>query len=129
MENSSLLGVSKTARAMAKDLLAGAGSWIKPSHWYCALTTEWLAARFRQEFGLPFGDSEKKATERAKRRLPRFYRRLPGAIRFIGPWHQAQARLKGKGIGIAGRLSNRFWIGQSKLPFSTDDNGVRETPA
>jgi len=124
MENSDILGVSKTARVMAKDLLAGAGSWIKPPHWYCALTTEWLATRFRQEFGLPFGDTEKQAAERAKQRLPRFYPRLPGAIRFIGPWHDAQARLKGKGIGVVVRLANRFWIGESRLPFFNEDSGT-----
>lgn len=124
MENSDMLGVSQTARLMAKNLLAGAGSWIKPPHWYCALTTEWLADRFRQEFGLKFGDSERNAAERAKRLLPRFYRRLPRAIRFIGPWHEAQARLKGKGIGVGGRLANRFWVGESRLPFSNQDSGT-----
>jgi len=124
MEASGQLGVSRRARAMAHELLRGAGSWIKPPHWYCALTTEWLATRFRQEFGLPFGDTEKQAAERAKQRLPRFYPRLPGAIRFIGPWHEAQARLKGKGIGVVGRLANRFWIGESRLPFFNEDSGT-----
>jgi uncharacterized protein (DUF2236 family) len=126
METSNLLGVSKTTRAMAKNLLAGAGSWIKPPHWYCALTTEWLADRFRQEFELPFGDTEKQAVDRAKQWLPRIYRKLPGAVRFTGPWHEAQARLKGKGIGVVGRWRNQFWIGQSRLPFATEESGARE---
>lgn len=118
MENSNLLGVSKTARAMAKDLLAGAGSWIKPPHWYRALTTEWLAERFRQEFELAFGDDDRQAAARAKHWLPRFYRKLPGAVRLIGPWQEAQARLQQKRIGVIARSANRFWIGQSRLPFA-----------
>lgn len=118
MENSNLLGVTSAARTMAHDLLRGAGSWIKPPHWYRALTTEWLPDRFRGEFGLQFGDAEKQAAERAKRRLPHMYSRLPGTLRFVGPWHEAQARLRGKRPGVIARFSNRFWIGQTRLPFS-----------
>ena len=118
MEASNLLGVSQRARSMARDLLAGAGSWIKPPRWYCALTAGWLGERFRGEFGLRLGDSEKQEAARAKHWLPRFYRTLPGLIRFVGPWHEAQARLRGRSVGIVGRLSNRFWIGQERLPFA-----------
>ena len=111
MEGSDQLGVSPSARVMAHDLLAGAGSWIKPPQWYCAIATEWLPERFRDEFGLRFSEEDRQAAELAKRRLPRIYRRLPGAIRFVGPWHEAQARLRGRSAGVVGRLSNRFWIG------------------
>ena len=117
MENSNLLGVTGTARTMADDLLRGAGSWIKPPHWYRALTIEWLPARFRAQFGLPFGAAEKQSAERAKQRLPRIYRRLPHGVRFVGPWHEAQARLRGKNPSLVAQLSNRFWIGQTRLPF------------
>lgn len=117
MGNSNLLGVTPRARAMAHDLLRGAGSWITPPHWYRALTTEWLPARFRTEFGLPFGDAEIRASQQAKQRLPRIYRRLPPAIRFVGPWHEAQARLRGNRPGVVAGLNNRFWIGQTRLPF------------
>jgi hypothetical protein len=119
MEDSSMLGVSANARAMAHSLLRGAGSWIKPPVWYRALTTEWLPERFRHEFGLVFGDAERRAAERAKHWLPSVYRRLPRFVRFVGPWHEAQARLGGKPSGLTARLSNRFWIGQSQLPFGT----------
>jgi uncharacterized protein (DUF2236 family) len=119
MENSDQLGVSASPRSMAQDLLRGAGSWIKPPYWYRALTTEWLPERFRREFGLEFGDHETRAAESAKRWLPRIYRDLPGFIRFVGPWHEAQARLKGKPAGALPRLSNRFWIGHPLLPFAT----------
>jgi uncharacterized protein (DUF2236 family) len=117
MEDSGLLGVSERARAMGHDLLGGAGSWIKPPRWYCALTAEWLPERFRKEFGLHFNQEDRQAAERAKHWLPRAYRHLPQALRFIGPWHEAQARIRGRSAGVVGQLSNRFWIGQPLLPF------------
>jgi uncharacterized protein (DUF2236 family) len=117
MEASGQLGVSRRARAMAHELLRGAGSWIKPPHWYCSLTTAWLPARFRRDFGLEFGEAEAHASEGARQWLPRVYGRLPGMVRFVGPWHEAQARLKGRRAGPLARLSNRFWIGQPLLPF------------
>jgi hypothetical protein len=118
MEQSNALGVSGTARTMAHNLLAGAGSWIKPPHWYRALTTEWLPERLRREFRLDFGSADLRAAERAKQRLPQFYRKLPQVVRFIGPWHEAADRLHGKSPGMVARLSNRFWIGEACLPFA-----------
>jgi uncharacterized protein (DUF2236 family) len=118
MENSNLLGVTEQSRSMAHNLLRGAGSWIKPPQWYCSLTAEWLPRRFRSEFGLKFDDTDRHAATRAKRWLPRIYCTLPPAIRFVGPWHEAQARLRGRALGSIGQRSNRFWIGQSRLPFA-----------
>jgi uncharacterized protein (DUF2236 family) len=118
MEQSNALGVSDTARKMAHNLMAGAGSWIKPPHWYRALTAKWLPERLRTEFALNFGAAEGEAATRAQVRLPRLYPVLPGAVRFVGPWHEARARLDGKPVGTLARLSNRFWIGQSYLPFA-----------
>jgi uncharacterized protein (DUF2236 family) len=122
MEQSNVLGVSGTARKMAHNLMAGAGSWIKPPRWYRALTAKWLPERFRMEFGLPFGATAERAADRAEHRLPGLYRGLPAAFRFVGPWHEAQARLNGKRIGAVARVSNRFWIGQPLLPFA--DGGL-----
>ncbi len=121
MEHSDALGVTDTARAMGQRLMAGAGSWVRPPRWYRALTAGWLPARFRQEFGLEFGLAEKASLDRVAHRLPAFYQRLPGAVRFTGPWHEAQARLAGKRPGIIARTSNRFWIGQYRMPF-LDEN-------
>jgi uncharacterized protein (DUF2236 family) len=118
MESSDELGVSVGARAMARDLLRGAGSWIKPPEWYCALTTAWLPERFRREFDLRYGEPEREAAQAVGKWLPRIYRKLPDALRFIGPWHEAQARLRGERPGVVARLSNRFWIGQESLPFA-----------
>ena len=116
METSDVLGVSERARAMGQNLLTGAGSWVKPPHWYRALTAAWMPERLRLAFGLPFADEERYAVERARRVLPGFYRRLPRVVRYVGPWHEAQARLAGRGAGPATRASNRFWIGQEELP-------------
>jgi len=120
MHASDLLGVTTDARAMAKNLLAGAGSWIHPPRWYRAQTASWLPERFREEFGLSIGPAERVSAERAARLLPGLYRRLPAAIRFIGPWREAQARLAGRGPGPLTRLSNRFWIGEGRMPFAPE---------
>jgi uncharacterized protein (DUF2236 family) len=122
MEQSDSLGVSDAARAMAHDLLRGAGSWIKPPHWYRALTTAWLPERFRAEFGLTFGPEEELAVTvtNARGRLPRWYRRLPASVRFVGPWHEAEARLANRKPGLIAHTSNRFWIGQARMPFASN---------
>lgn len=123
MHASGELGVSSTARKMAHHLLSGAGSWIPIPAWYRALTTEWLPERFRHEFQLPFTGADQQASQVARRRIPRIYRRLPPWLRFVGPWHQAQARLAGRRAGPLTRLSNRFWIGQTLLPFEEMNQG------
>jgi uncharacterized protein (DUF2236 family) len=122
MEQSDELGVSDAARAMGHNLLRGAGSGfarlLKPPQWYRALTVAWLPERFRAEFGLRFGAEEERSAARARDRLPRWYSRLPASIRFVGPWHEAQARLARQSAGMVARLSNRFWIGQGMMPFA-----------
>lgn len=117
MHDSSGLGVSRGAHAMARSLLAGAGSWIHPPAWYRALTAAWMPPRFREEFDLGFGESEGRSAERVMRLLPRIYPRLPGFVRFSGPWREAQARLARRRPGWFTQCSNRFWIGEPKMPF------------
>ncbi len=114
---SDTLGVSQGARRIGHSLLEGAGSWIHPPLWYRALTAAWLPARFREEFGLPFGKRERRSAERALCWLPRLYRRLPPAVRFSGPWQEAQARLNHAQAGLIVEWSNRFWIGKKRMPF------------
>lgn len=113
-----VLAATASARSMARGLLHGAGSWIHPPRWYRSLTIGWLPARIRSEFDLPLDSSAQRSAEIALRRLPRIYRRLPASLRFVGPWHEAQARLAHRSAGPVARLSNRFWIGQPHLPFS-----------
>ncbi len=121
MHASGELGVSSEARTYATKLLAGAGSWIRPPFWYNALTTAWMPLRFRDEFSLRFGTEEQSAAEHAAHRLSKIYRRLPAAIRFVGPWHEAQARLAGRRAGLLTQCSNRFWIGEPRLPFGSKE--------
>jgi uncharacterized protein (DUF2236 family) len=118
MEQSDELGVSDAARDMGQNLLRGANSWIKPPHWYRALTAEWLPERFRGNFGLRFGADEVRIVAKTRARLPLWYGRLPASVRFVGPWHEAKDRLAGRRAGVVARLSNRFWIGQRSMPFS-----------
>jgi len=118
MHGSGELGVSDGARRMAQGLLAGAGSWLPIPRWYRGLTVEWLPERFRAEFGFAVSERDHRAVERARRWVPRVYRKLPKALSFVGPWHEAQARLAGRRAGPVARLGNRFWIGQTALPFA-----------
>jgi uncharacterized protein (DUF2236 family) len=123
MHASAELGVTPTARTMAHNLLSGAGSWIPIPGWYRALTAKWMPERFRYEFQLPFTRADRRAAETAQQRIPRIYRRLPPTIRFVGPWHQAQARLATRRAGPLTRLSNHFWIGQALMPFADTEEG------
>lgn len=117
MCGSNVLGVDERSRAMAKGILAGAGSWVKPPHWYKALTAAWMPERFREEFGLPFGGAEARAVEKAKRRLPGVYQWTPRKVRFVGPYLEACARRAGDRPSWLTRASNRFWMGETTMPF------------
>lgn len=116
---SDALGVSEGARKIARSLMSGAGSWIHPPMWYRALTAAWMPPRFREEFGLAYGPQERRSAERALRILPRIYPKLPGVARFSGPWQEARARLAGRRCGMLAGWSNRFWIGELRMPFGT----------
>ncbi len=117
MCTSNALGVGAPARAMAKAILCGAGSWVRIPRWYRALTAEWLGPRFREEFELPWSSREQGAAARACRWLPRVWPTLPTSVRFVGPWHEAEARLRGHRPGMVTIIGNHFWIGQTLLPF------------
>jgi uncharacterized protein (DUF2236 family) len=112
------LGVDTMARAMAHRILHGRGSWAPIPGWYRALTAAWLPERFRDEFELPFGPREQRQAARAQTWLPRVYRRLPTALRFVGPYREAQTRLRGQPPGLVTRASNRFWMGQPRMMFA-----------
>lgn len=114
MHESDALGVSARARSMGQDILSGAGSWIHPPLWYRALTAAWMPPRMRDEFGLATND---RVLNRARRWLPRAYRALPAAVRFVGPYHEAQTRLRGLHETWLTRRNNLFWIGEPLLPF------------
>ncbi|HLJ77920.1 MAG TPA: oxygenase MpaB family protein [Acidobacteriaceae bacterium] len=114
MHESDVLGVNAKARAMGEAILSGAGSWIHPPRWYGALTAAWMPPRLRDEFGLQTND---RVLTRAVRWLPCFYTALPATLRFVGPYHEALARLRGRDENWLTRRNNTFWIGEPLLPF------------
>ncbi len=117
MMESPLLGVDDNARRLGRSVMSGVGTWIRPPRWYSALTAYWMPPRLREGFELPFGAEEEKAVQRAARRLRVLYTRIPGAIRFVGPYHEAEARLRGRTPGPFTRRSNLFWMGQPRLLY------------
>ena len=112
---SDTLGVSEATRSLAQRLQSGAGLAVAPPFWYRALTVELLPARIREQFALPYGTHEQQSARRGLAWLRRLYPRLPAAVRFVGPYNEAQNRLRGRSSGLAVRLSNRVWVGQTRL--------------
>jgi uncharacterized protein (DUF2236 family) len=117
MMDSPLLGVDDNARRLGRSVMSGVGTWIRPPRWYSALTASWIPPRLREAFELPFGVAQETAMRRAARRLPVLYPRIPRAIRFVGPYHEAEARLHGRTPGPLTRRSNLFWMGQPRLLY------------
>jgi uncharacterized protein (DUF2236 family) len=115
MFGSNALVVSTAARRMAHELQSAAGTWIRLPFWYRSLTAHMLPQRLREEFQIPYGEREQRSAARALRWLPRIYCRLPAIIRFVGPYLEAQAKQSKTHPGLAVRLSNRMWTGQSSL--------------
>lgn len=124
MCDSNELGVDAQSRFMVQSLLKGAGSWIHPPLWYRAMTAAWMPRRFQQEFTLEFGAAEQQALRSARGWLPTVYRCIPAPVRFVGPYHEACARLAHRRPGPVTRASNRFWIGESRLPFGDSIGGL-----
>jgi uncharacterized protein (DUF2236 family) len=112
------LSVDAGALALGCSVMSGAGTWIRPPHWYAALTAYWMPQHLRTAFALPFGAREEEAVQWAGRWLPRLYPSIPGPLRYVGPFHEANARLRGRSPGLLTRKSNYFWMGQSRLLYS-----------
>jgi uncharacterized protein (DUF2236 family) len=103
---------------LGQSVLSGAGTWLRPPSWYHALTAFWMPPRLRTAFALPFTAREEQALYQAARWLPLLYRRMPHLLRFVGPFHEAEARLRGRSPGALTRRNNRFWMGQPRLLYS-----------
>ncbi len=112
---SDILGVTAATRQMGHRLQDGAGLALRPPFWFRALTIELLPLRLREEFQFPLGERERGSAGRALRWIRRVHPYLPTAMRFVGPYNEAMSRVNGKRPGIATRLANRIWIGQSEL--------------
>lgn len=118
MYDSQQLAVDAGSLALSRSVLSGAGAWLQPPHWYHALTAYWMPPRLRAAFELPFTAREQRAVERAADWLPRLYPYIPGRLRYVGPFFEAEARLRGRTPGVLTRGSNRFWMGQPRLLYS-----------
>ncbi len=115
MSDSALLGVDENARILGRSVMSGVGTWVRPPRWYGSLTASWMPPRFRPAFELrPVNEA---AIQRLRRNLKFVYPKIPRSVRFVGPWHEAQARLRGRTPGPLTRQSNRFWLGQPHLLF------------
>jgi uncharacterized protein (DUF2236 family) len=123
---SGTLGVNALSREMAQRVLHGRGSWVPVPRWYRGLTAAWMPEPLREAFALPFGERERSTAVRARRWLPRVYRALPGGLRYVGPYQEACARLRGTQAGPVTLASNRFWMGQTRMLFARHD-GESET--
>jgi uncharacterized protein (DUF2236 family) len=110
------LTVSSAACDIADRFFSGDDTWLCPPHWYRAITAHLLPPRLRQGFGLCYGPAERSLAEDAFSWILRIYPALPGRLRYVGPYHEATARLSGRaGPDIGTQLLNRFWIGQPWL--------------
>jgi len=116
MWRSDLLTVSKEARAIAGAVLGGAGSRVPIPSWYRALTARLLPARLRDDFGMAYGEPERRKTEHTLTVLRRVYPWVPRRLRQVGPYQEACARLAGREKpGAATRVLNRLWIGRKSM--------------
>jgi uncharacterized protein (DUF2236 family) len=116
MQASDVLTVGETAREIARQIFSRAGSWLRMPNWYGALTTKFLPPRIRDGFGLSYGDEERRAAERAITWIRHTYPLLPAQLRYVGPYHEAKARLSGRPRpNLATQVLNRMWIGRRLL--------------
>ena len=116
MMQSDTLSVSAAAREVAGQIFAGGRPWLRPPRWYQALSAQLLPDRLRMGFGFAFDERDRKAAERALAGIRHVYPKIPTRLRYVGPYQEAQARLRGKPqLGWATRCLNRAWIGRPEL--------------
>jgi uncharacterized protein (DUF2236 family) len=117
MVQSDVLTVTDSARAMAHRLLAGTDARFPVPVSYRALTAKLLPPRLRQAFALDYGAAERRSAQNFLAWIRRLYPVLPGRLRYVGPYLEAEQRLAGNPQpDFATRLSNHFWIGRDEMP-------------
>jgi len=105
MVESDVLTVSPAARDIAAQIFSGRVTGLRL-----------LPEQLRGAFGLPFGDAERRSAGRALRWMARIYPSLPDRLRTVGPYQEAQARVRGEDrLAHATRWLNRLWIGQPSM--------------
>lgn len=116
MAQSETLTVSPAAREIAAQIFGGARPWLRPPRWYRALTARLLPERLRASFGFDLDERDMRAAENALRWIRRVYPKLPDRLRYVGPYQEAQARLRGElEPDWMTRCLNRVWIGRPQM--------------
>ncbi|MDA9468575.1 oxygenase MpaB family protein [Bradyrhizobium sp. CCBAU 53415] len=116
MAQSEALTVSAAAREIATQIFTGARPWLRPPRWYRALSARMLPERLRDGFGFELDERDIKAADNALRWIRRIYPRLPDRLRYVGPYQEAQARLRGETQpDWMTRCLNRAWIGRPQM--------------
>ena len=116
MAQSDILTVSPAAREIVGQLFLGGRWWLRPPRWYQVLSAQMLPERLREGFDLSFDARDRAAADRALARIRRIYPMLPGRLRNVGPYQEAQARLQGKAEpDWMTRCLNKAWIGRPRM--------------
>jgi len=116
MAQSETLTVSPAAREIAAQIFSGARPWLRPPRWYRALAARMLPERLRAGFGLALDERDIRAADSALTWIRRVYPKLPDRLRYVGPYQEAQARLRGEPQpDWMTRCLNRAWIGRPQM--------------
>lgn len=116
MAQSDTLTVSPAAREIAAQIFGGARPWLRPPRWYRALTASLVPERLRAGFGFELDARDAKSADNALRWIKRVYPKLPDRLRYVGPYQEAQARLRGElQPDWMTRCLNRAWIGRPQM--------------
>ncbi len=116
MVQSDTLTVSAAAREVAAQILGGARPWLRPPRWYRSLTASLLPERLRSGFGFELDEGDTKSADNALKWIRRVYPKLPDRLRYVGPYQEAQARLRGEPHpDWMTRCLNRAWIGRPQM--------------
>ncbi len=114
---SDTLTVGPAPRPGAGPLLSGgARPWLRAPRWFMALTAQTLPPRLREAYGLTLGEADRRRVRRVTALIRRTYPLVPRRLRHVGPYQEAQARLRGRGgPDLVTRTLNRLWIGRPRL--------------
>jgi uncharacterized protein (DUF2236 family) len=116
MAQSETLTVSPAAREIATQIFTGARPWLRPPRWYRALTASLLPERLRAGFGFELDERDIRSADNAMKWIRRVYPKLPDRLRYVGPYQEAQARLRGElQPDWITRCLNRAWIGRPQM--------------
>lgn len=116
MTASDILTVSPAAREIAAQIFGGAQPWLRPPRWYRALTARLLPEPLRAGFGFELDERDTRSADNALRWVRRVYPQLPDRLRYVGPYQEAQAWLRGEPQpDWMTRCLNRAWIGRPQM--------------